>query len=52
MAKQSHFPSFEEGIKGCSYSNCAKKKKGEHPLAPSFEEGEEHPLTPSYEEGE
>ncbi|MEN6511337.1 MAG: hypothetical protein ABFD00_05825 [Chloroherpetonaceae bacterium] len=40
MEKQSHFPSFEEGKKGCSYPTLCKIIVREHPLSPSYEEGE------------
>jgi hypothetical protein len=36
---QSDFPSFEEGIKGCSFG-LHKIRGGEHPLSPSYEEGD------------
>ncbi|MCE5305096.1 MAG: hypothetical protein ABFD00_03645 [Chloroherpetonaceae bacterium] len=50
--KQSDFPSYEEGIKGCSYHLCKIKAREEHPLAPSYEEGEiVFFCTPSYEGG-
>jgi len=39
MAKKSHFPSFEEGIKGCSYSNCAKRRGENTPCPPLTKRG-------------
>jgi len=32
------FPSYEEGIKGCSYPICGQKR-GEHPLPPLTKRG-------------